>query len=373
MKLTVLQQDLLPGVQAVARSSGIKSTLPVLANILLQTDNGVLKLHGTNLELGVVKTVACEIIDEGDITVPARTFLEIVSSLSGSKITLETSADQLNIATSTFHATINGISATEFPSIPLSSEKSIFVSSKVLQSSLPEIAFAAASDEGRPILTGILTEIKNNTLELVATDGFRLAHKTTSLSESTDQTFRSLIPRKTFEEVVRLMNEDLPKGEEQNVEIATSENQNQIIFTIGSTKLSSRLIEGQFPSWEKIIPSTILTTATVDRGEFLKAVKLSSVFARGDNANIIKLHTYTNKIELSSETRELGTQQSEVEATIEGEEITIAFNAKFLIEALQSTNASDISLEFSGNLSAALMKPVGETGLEYVIMPVRLS
>jgi DNA polymerase III subunit beta len=372
MKVIVQQQNLLPAVSAAARSSGVRTTLPVLANILLQSEGTILRLHATNLEVGVIKMVECEVVEEGDITVPARTFLDIVSSLQGAKITLESEGDQLLVTTDSFHGSINGISATEFPPIPLASEKSVSVAAALLRESLPEIAFAAASEDGRPILTGILTEIKKNTLELVATDGFRLAHKTASLKDPIGEGFRYLIPRRTFEEVIRLIGED-SKGKDDVVEISTSENQNQIIFSIGNTKLSSRLIEGQFPTWERIVPTAFVANATVDRGELLKAVKLSSVFAKGETANVIKLQTGTKQLLLSSEARELGTQETQVEAVVEGEAITIAFNARFLVDALSNCSDPKINIQFSGNLSPAVIKPVEESGLEYVIMPVRLS
>ncbi len=374
MKLTVLQQDLLPALQAVSRSVGVRSALPVLANILIQTESGKLKLSATNLELGVIKEINCQVIEEGEVSIPAKIFLEVITSLTGANIELEASLDQLKISTSSFKADLNGIPASEFPAIPLASDQFILVDAMLLKKALPEITFAAAADEGRPVLTGILTEIKQGSLELVATDGFRLAH--CKLALKTTENFKALIPRKTFEEIVRLIEEELAtsaKGSEaEKVHIATSENQNQIIFKIGQTQLSSRLIEGQFPAWEKIIPQKLENRTIVDRVELLKAVKLSSVFAK-DAANITKIETEEGKIVLSSQTKELGKQQTEMDAQTEGIKISIAFNSKFLIEALSACPSSQVSIEFSGNLSPALIKPIGEEGLEYIIMPIRLS
>lgn len=371
MRVLILQQDLLGPLQAVSRSTGAKN-LPVLANILIQTENGKLKLSATNLEVGVIKKVNAEIEEEGEITVPGKTLLEIIASLPGTKVTLESSAEQLKVSSNNFSAVINGISASEFPAIPLSQEKGVFLSGNILHKSLPEITFAAASDEGRPVLTGILTEIKKGTLELVATDGFRLAHKTVQVETDENAQFKTLIPRKTFEEVARLISEDLGGSEEEKIELTTSENQNQVIFKIGQTELSSRLIEGQFPSWEKIIPANFINRTIIEKSDLLKAVKLASVFAK-DVSNIVKIETKAGKIKLTSEARELGGQESEVEAQVEGEPVVIAFNSKYLIEALNAISASQVQIEFSGNLSAALLKPIGEEGLEYVIMPIRLS
>ncbi len=368
MKVNILQQDLLPVLNSVSRSSGVRTSLPVLANILIQTEGAKLKLSATNLEIGVVKRVNAKVLEPGEISVPARTLVETISSLSG-EISLEAELDQLKISTSKFKAVINGISASEFPLIPLSSENQVLVDSKILSSSLPKITFASAVDEGRPVLTGILTEIKNNELILVATDGFRLAHQKVALTS--EETLKVLIPRRTFEEVVKLIDEELKSKEQEKITISSSENQNQIIFKIGLSELSSRLIEGQFPAWEKIIPLKFKNRTVIDRNEFLKAVKLASIFAK-DAANIVKIQTSKNSLKLSSETKELGFQETELEAEVEGEEIIIAFNSKFLIDALSATSSSQITIEFSGNLSAALIKPIGEE-VEYIIMPVRLS
>lgn len=369
MKLTILQQDLLPPVQAVARSTGAKN-LPVLQNILLSTAGNKLKLSATNLEIGVIKVVGAEVLTQGEITVPARTFLEVLSSLGEQKLELEVKAEQLKVSTKNFTASINGILASEFPAIPLSSEKGVVVSCDLLAKTLPQITFAAASDEGRPVLTGILTEIKKETIEFVATDGFRLAHKKASI-ETSGPVFKALIPRRTFEEVTRLLGEEAEEKDKE-VELTTSDSQNQVIFKIGQTQLSSRLIEGQFPAWEKIIPTEFENRTILDKGQFLKAVKLASVFAR-DASNIIKVETLEGKVKLSSEAKELGSQETEVEAQAEGGSLVIAFNSKFLIDVLSVCPTSQVLIEFSGSLSPALIKPVGEEGLEYVVMPIRLS
>lgn len=367
MRLTVPQADLLPALQSVSRSVGIRSTLPVLANVLIQADDNQLVLSSTNLEIGVIKTLKAEISEPGAVTIPAKTLVEVIASLSGEIVTLEASEAQIHISTKKFKASLNGIPATEFPNIPLASEGGISINPKVLQQALPEITFAAASDDGRPILTGILTQLKKSTLELVATDGFRLSHKTLPVDQTTD--LDVLIPRRTFEEVVRLISEEKT---DTTLEIATSEGQNQIVFKIGDTQLSSRLIEGQFPNWERIVPTTFESTATVDRSDLLKAVKLASVFAR-DNSNIIRISCSSEGLTLTSEAKELGGQETQIEATVEGKDLTVAFNSRFLIESLSSCPGDQVVIQFSGSLSPALIKPIKEAGLEYVIMPVRLA
>lgn len=367
MKFFCLQQDLLPILQSVARSIGVRSTLPVLDNILLSAEDKKLKIAATNLEIGVIKYLNVEVETPGEITVPAKTLVELVSGLGQNKIGIEVKGEILTLESGKFKATINGIAAAEFPAIPLSSSSGISLPKEAFLTS-SQTLFASAIDEGRPVLTGILTDISDNKLDFVATDGFRLAHRRLELPQGGAQ-FKSLIPKKTFEEVLRLIAEE--QGLEE-ISIATSENQNQIIFSLGSTQLSSRLIEGQFPAWSKIIPQKIVARAMIEKEELLKAIKLAAIFAKNE-ANIVVLTTKKGLLKLESHTKEVGSQENEIEGEVEGEELTIAFNTKFLLDAISNSPSTQVMMEFSGALSATLIKPIGVEGLEYIVMPVRLS
>lgn len=366
MKFTILQQDFLPSLQAVSRSVGGRSTLPVLDNILLSVEGNKLKIAATNLEIGVIKYIPVKEALSGEFTVPAKTFLDIISGLGQSPITLELEGGILSIQSGSFKASINGIPASEFPVIPLSLADGIsFPRQTFLASS--QILFASAVDEGRPVLTGILTSTKGAKLDFVATDGFRLAHRQVNLPEGSPP-FKSLIPRKTYEEVLRIISEQ----DVDEVKISLSENQNQAVFSLGQTIVSSRLIEGQFPSWEKIIPTQIVGRVMMDKEQFLKAIKLAAVFAKNE-ANIVILTTKKGILNLRSSAKQLGSQENELETSVEGEELQIAFNTKFLHDAISNIPTSQLVLEFSGALSATIIKPIGEEGLEYIVMPVRLS
>ncbi len=366
MKFSILQQDLLPFLQSASRSSGTRSTLPVLDNILLSVEDKRLKIAATNLEIGVIKFVPVSDQQSGEITIPAKTLVDLISGLGQSQVILESEGEILNIKSGKFKASINGISASEFPAIPVSDNPGISIPKEIFLTS-SQILFAAAVDEGRPVLTGILTDIKDSKLDFVATDGFRLAHRQVDLPKI-ETKFKSLIPKKTFEEVLRIISEQ----EVDEVNIATSENQNQIIFTLGQTIISSRLIEGQFPSWEKIIPQKIVGRAMVEKDQLIKATKLAAVFAKNE-ANIVVLTTGKGSLSLKSSAKEVGSQENEIEGEVDGEELEIAFNTKFLLDAISNIPTSQVMMEFSGALSASLIKPIGEEGLEYIVMPVRLS
>lgn len=370
MRLKILQQDLIGPLQSVSRSIGVKATLPVLGNILLETQGQKIKLSATNLEVGVIKYINAQILEDGSTTLPAKTLNEVVSSLAGFEIELYTEGELLKIEAGKFKADLNCIAASEFPSIPQSESPGFKIPKEIFKDSIPQISFACAVDEGRPVLTGILTEIKDKKFEVVATDGFRLAHKTFSDKKLEGINFKALIPRRTLDELVRLISEEA--GEFETVELQTTDNQNQVIFKVGSTVLSSRLIEGNFPAWEKIIPSVFVANAIIKKDELTHGLKLAAVFARSE-ANVIKLKISGEGIRLTSETRELGSQDAQVEATVEGEELEVAFNSKYLLDAVTSCPGPEQKIYFSGSLSPTLIKPVEGQGLEYIVMPIRIN
>ena len=366
MKFIVLQQDLLPVISSVARVSGVHSTLPVLENILLSAQGNKLKVAATNLEIGVIKYLPVEVIESGEITIPAKTLVELVSGLKQAKVTFEGNEAQITISCDKFKASLNGIPSAEFPVIPLSEGDGVSFKKEILELS-SQILFAAAVDEGRPTLTGILTQTTGDKLDFVATDGFRLAHRQVKMEDSKVK-FKSIIPRRTFEEVLRILAEE----NSEEVKISISENQNQIIFDFGDYVVSSRLIEGSFPAWEKIIPTKIVARAIIDKEELLKDIKLASVFAKNEG-NVIVMKITPGTLQLSSSAKEIGSQENELEGEIEGSELQIAFNAKFLQDAISASSATQLSIEFSGPLSPALIKPIGQEGLQYIVMPVKLN
>lgn len=370
MKLSVLQQDILPAVQSVSRSVGIKSNLPVLGNILLATEKGKLKIAATNLEIGVIKLISAKISEEGEITIPAKTILEMIFSLGPTTISLETKSDNLAISADKFHAEINGIAASEFPVIPISSDQVATFEKGVIKD-YGKIMFASSNEGGRPVLTGILTAAHLGKLDLVATDGFRLAHRQLILPDK-NTSFKTLIPRRTLEEVLRIVDEDLSGSGQDSINIATSTSQNQIIFTVGLTTVSSRLIEGSYPAWEKIIPQDHQTRVIIDRVSLAQAIKLASVFAKNE-ANVVTFDIQSDKLTISSETKELGGQTNELECQTEGSPLKMAFSARFIADAVGAPDCESLMIELSTPLAPALIKPVGVEGLEYIVMPVRLS
>ncbi len=366
MKFQVLQQDLLPALQAVSRSVGSKSSLPVLDNILLSIEGDNLKIAATNLEIGVIKLLPVEVVETGELTVPAKTLLELVSGIKQAKLEFESSENILHITSGKFKAKINGIPAVEFPIIPIPQDRAVEFSKEVLES-CGRILFASAVDEGRPVLTGILTQASLGKLDFIATDGFRLGHAQVGLS-GMEISFRSLIPRKTFEEVLRIISEENP----EQIGISVSKDQNQAVFKFNQTVISSRLIAGNFPAWEKLFPDSFPTTLISSKDELLKSIKLASVFARNES-NVVTFKISAGRIEIESSAKELGEIQNEIDCELTGEDLTVAFNAKFLFDAINNCPSDQVKLKFAGNVKATLITPVGTEGVEFIVMPVRLS
>lgn len=371
MKFSILQENLSHGLTLVSRSVASKATLPILNNLLLATDKGRLKLSGTNLETGINLWLGAKIEREGSLTIPAKVLSEFISSLPAGKIEAEGQETSLLVSSSAFKASFVGTAATEFPKIPSFTEKPILIFEKEkMTEAFSQVAFAAAQDEGRPVLTGVL--IRNTEKEetvLVATDGFRLSLKKI-LAKKRDFQGDLLIPAKTLLEVSRLAQEN---GEEnQEIKATLTEEKSQIIFSFSEIEFSSRLLEGEFPDFAKIIPTSFQTKAEFDKEEFLRAVKVASIFAR-EQANIMRLKIEEGKMKILAETPQVGTNENEIMAKTEGEKVEIAFNCRFVLDFLNSTKGEEIVLEVNGPLSPGVFKIKGDDSFLHIIMPVRLQ
>ena len=373
MKVSLLQENLARGLQTVARGVATRSTLPILANVLLRTDDGRLKLTTTNLEIGVNAWIGAKIEDEGGITVPAKLFADFVNSLPPGQVDLS-----LNVRTKTLHvqsaayeANIKGIDAEEFPPIPTIPDKpTTRVAQSVLRQMINEVAFVAATDDSRPVLTGVLTRFEGDELTLVAADPYRLGVRRGLLLSKVDPSIEVIIPARSLFELARVIADD-----DAPLDIAVTQNKSQVIFHAADVDLVTRLIEGQFPNYRQVIPASFSTRVVVGRDELLKATKLASYFAR-DAANIVRLAVNPQDgaapLVVSANAAEIGDNVSRVDASVEGNGVQIAFNARFLSEALASLTATEVALELGGALAPGVLKVVGEQSYLHVVMPLRI-
>jgi DNA polymerase-3 subunit beta len=374
MKLSVLQENLNYGLTTVSRVISTKAQLPVLGNILLATDKGRLKLSTTNLETGINFWLGAKIENQGAISIPAKILTEYISSLSPQIINLEVKENNLLISCGSSKASFIGLPASEFPIIPTLKEKpEIFLKSSQLSLAITQVTFAAAQDEGRPVLTGVLIQTKGENLILVATDGYRLSFKKLQ-STSEIQKFKEfqkglLIPAGTLIEVGRIISQ---KDEEKNLGLTVAPQVNQVIFSTPEAEIISRLIEGKFPDFEKIIPQKGLIRIIVDTEGLLRAVRTAAIFAR-ESANIVKFKIQNEKLKISANAAQVGENISEIEVKTEGEGGSIAFNSRYLLDFLNSVKSELINFEMTDSLSPGLFTPVGDKSYLHLIMPVRVQ
>ena len=373
MKLSCLQENLNTGLGIVGRAVATRSTLPITQNVLLCAEQSRLKLAATNLEMATTCWIGAKVEEEGDITVPARLLIDFVNSLPNDlvEINLPASGRILEVKSGHFQAHINGIDAADFPPIPkISDGIATTIEATSLREGITQVAFAAASEESRPVLTGINTEFDGEQLSLVAADGFRLAVYRTTLSSPVNEKTTVIIPARTLNELNRLLGE-----QEEPVEITVNEKKSQILFRLKDAELVSQLIQGSFPNYSQVIPQNYTTRAVVDISEFLRVTKMSSIFAR-DASGIVRLvvtpgtELAPGKLTVSAQAEEVGGSVSEIDALIDGEEAKIAFNVRYLSDVLSVLRQSQVALELTTPSSPGTIRPIGVDNYVHVVMPM---
>ena len=374
MKLSILQENLAKGLATVSRSVASRAQLPVLSNILLATDQGRLKLSATNLETGINHWLGAKVEKEGAISVPARVFAEFVASLPAEKINLATRENNLLVNCGHYQAEFNGLVATEFPKIPsVKGKPDISFSSSSLTKAINQVAFAAAQDEGRPVLTGVLFLVKGKQLILVATDGYRLGIKklptTKGITESKELKKGLIIPSRTLLELARTVGETDQEG---SLGLTITQEVNQAIFSSPETEVVSRLIEGKYPDFEKIIPGKGKTSLTIDIAELTRAVRVAAIFAR-EAANIVRFKIDKKGLEITADTAQIGRNIARIEAKVSGVGGRIAFNSRYLLDLLGVVEGEQINLELSGSLNPGVFTLAKGESYLHIIMPVRIQ
>lgn len=376
MKIELLQENLFKALSVVSRSVSAKAALPVLSHILFKATKEGLFLSATNLETGINFEVPSRVEEEGELSIPARIILEYVSMLPAGKMSLESKENQLWVRSGGYEAAIDSMASSEFPKLPVfPKEELLSFFKKDFLRAAGLVCFSAATDEGRPVLTGVKTTISKVGVVTAATDGYRLSVlklKAESLKLKEEKEMSMIIPARSLAEVARIVGE----GEEkEELLFALTEERNQAIFSSDGIELSTRLIEGTFPNFEKIIPSSSRVKAQIGTEGLLKAVRAASVFAR-DSANIIKLKFLSKEgsVLVSANAPQVGSNSVVVEAKVDGEETEVAFNSRFLLEFLANALFSK-NIEFSseGALNPGVFKIEGEEGFIHVIMPVRVQ
>lgn len=378
MKLSCLQDNLAKGLSVVSRAVASRSTLPVLGNVLLATDQGRLKIAATNLELAVTCWIGAKVEADGAITVPARILSDFVNSLPQERIDFElnTKTQTVHLKCARYDANIKGIDAQEFPIIPTVADgnaKRIMLEPDMLREVIEQVTFAAATDESRPVLTGVVAKFEKDKVTFAAADGFRLSVRTAGLSKAIDAPITVIIPARALQQVAHVSGD-----QEEPIEIAITENKNQILFRLTNIEIVSQLIEGAFPDFMRIIPEKHTTRAVVNTGELQNAVKASSVFAR-DAMNTVRLQIApsnqmgSGKLTMTANSAESGDNLGEIDATVDGEAVEIAFNARYLSDVLGVLHAPQVAIETTGASSPGMVKAVGRDDFTHVIMPMHIN
>jgi len=373
MKLSCLQENLNQGLSIVGRAVATRTTLPITQNVLLATEKSRLKLVATNLEMAITCWIGAKVEEEGAITVPARLLTEFVNSLPNDTvdITLFPRTKTLGLHCARVEARISGVDAKDFPPIP-TVDKSISTSVEVetLRQGISHVVFAAATEESRPVLTGIDVALEDDTMTLAAADGFRLAVQKLPLSSAVKEKTEVIIPSRTLAELNRLLTEH-----EEPVEITVNPNKSQAMFKLTDIEIVSQLVQGTFPQYSQLIPQSYSTRALIDVGDFLRATRTASIFAR-DGSGIVRLviapgeNGAPGKMTVSARSEEIGEDTGEVDAIIEGEEAKIAFNGKYLNDVLSILRESQVALETTNPSSPGVLRPVGNDNYIHVVMPM---
>jgi DNA polymerase III subunit beta len=377
MKVTVLQENLARGLSMVSRAVSPRSTLPVLANVLVATDEGRLRLSATNLEMGITCWIGAKIEEDGSTTVPARTFADLVNTLSDSQVHLQLdgATQTLHVQSGTSNNDIKCIDAQEFPPLPVPDfENAVQINVADFKEMIQQVVFAASNDEARPVLMGVLVNVDRDQVTMAAADGFRLSVRKATLSSPATQPVSAVIPARALAELARISGDG-----EQMISMVLPKGRGQVVFRIKDAELVSQLIDGTFPDYQQIIPRSYKSRTILATNALLKACKQAEIFAR-EGSNVARLNIKAaagelqpSEIEMSATSEETGKNETVVEATVDGVGLLIAFNVKFLREVLEVIRTPHVALETSAANAPGVIRPVGEENFTHVIMPMHLG
>lgn len=380
MKVTVLQENLTRGLSIVSRAVSPRSTLPVLANVLVATDEGRLRLSATNLELGITCWIGAKIEEEGSTTVPARTIADLVGTLADKQvdISLSVRTQTLNLRCGASNTDLKCIDAQEFPPVPVADfSQGLEINVADLKEVIQQVVFAASTDDARPILTGVLLTVDGDHITMAAADGFRLSVRKAQLSSPNPHAIEAVVPARALSELARIAGDG-----DQSVTMVMPPGRGQVVFRLPDIELVSQLIEGAFPDYEQIIPHRCETRAVLSTAAFLKACKQAEIFAR-EGSHIARVNItpggelQPGTVEISGQSEETGFSQDVVDASIEGPALLIAFNVRFLREVLDVIKTPNVALETTVDTSPGVIRPVGAQDGQgeflHVIMPMHLG
>ncbi len=367
MKFICHQSDLTSAINMVSKAVSSKTTLPILLGIYLETKEGQLRLIGNDLNLSIETFIDATIIEKGNVVIPARLFTELIKKLPHGEIEID--INENNVATISCMESqykIVGLPGNEYPELPkIDDNQSILIDKELFSNMIRQTTFAISQDESRPILTGALLEIENGQFNMVAIDGFRMAIKKAFIK--TDLVNKAVVPGRTLNEINKLTSQVDSKGD---LKIAFDDK--QVLFVMNQVKIYSRLLAGEFINYQQILPKEHQSLVKVKTDDFLTAIDRSFLMARENKNVAIKLDIKDEVIEISSNS-EMGSSTEHVHIALEGQDLEIGFNPKYLIDALKIIDSEEVFLEFNNNVSPCIMKPTDNDFYTYLVLPCRIS
>lgn len=372
MKVEILKENLKNGLSIVEKIVGKNPSLPILDNVLIDTEDSYLSLSSTDLETAIKLWILTKIVKKGRVVVPAKFFSNFVSLLPNEKIILEEKNQGLRVECKSFKNQIQGFNPEDFPIIPIfDNSEFLEIDNKKFCQGLSQIVDVAAPSQSRPEISGIYFIFSKNTLKIVATDSFRLAEKNIILDEPVQKDIAFILPQKPARELINILGE-----KDGKIKIYFSSSQAMFEFPMKEAprpqiQIISRLIEGEYPNYEEIIPKKFKTHVIVKRDEFLNQIKTASLFSGKISEIKIKINPETKELEISAEDPSLGESKSNITAKIDGEEIEVSFNYKFLADGLTNIKSSEVMFDLSKEEGPCILKPVGDASYIYVVMPIK--
>ena len=371
MKVQVLQENLQRGLSIVGRAVATRSTLPITANVLLATDQGRLKLAATDLDIAISTWVGAKIDEEGATTVPSRLISDFVSSLPPATVNLEIAdrSRQMKLECARNESTINAMDAEDFPRLQsIQDGVAIQLDPKALRRAIERVEFAAASDDSRPVLTGVHFKTDATRLTLASADGFRLAVADITLGSAPSESIEVIVPARALRELARLLGDS-----NEAIEMRVNSGRTQVLFHLAETDMVAQLIQGTFPNYSQLIPAQFTTRCVVDVDEFKRETRIAAIFAR-DGSGIIRLQMQANgampgQLTISARADEIGDNEGKIDAHVEGDPSKIAFNMRYLQDVLAALSGK-VALETTSPSAQGVFRPEGETDYVHVVMPM---
>lgn len=362
MKLQVTQQNLNKALASVARIANARNSLPILSNVLLKVEDNRLSVAATNLDIAITHYIGAKVESSGAITVPARLTQDFIASVPDGVLELELTDNKLSITTDKYQSTINGTSADDYPVMPAINKGTQWsVSSKIFKKALQQVIFSASSDETRPVLTGVFIHTIKNELFMTATDSYRLAEK--KLQKSTEE-IKLLIPASTLHDMLRIMD-----GSDDEIKITHDEQ--QAVFIVGDVTLVTRLIDGNYPDYQRLIPAKFSTTAVLKKDDFANITKVSSLFARESAGSItLEVSSKTKQVSIHAIASQLGENTASAVAEVNGGG-DVTLNSRYLLDALSVIDGDTVEFCFNGKLEPCVVKGTGATDYTHIVMPLR--